>query len=152
MYAELVCAALKIANARTIAYSKPPGPDGKLEEGSEATYTCNPGFKKSGGAKRVCRSGKFSGKPQRCVGAFCVEEVIRDGRAHCEVTSHTRPLRMHACVCVTCPTIQSLIVAQCDPGCNVREATAYSSGCKASACRAGFRVSRDICAGEIRSA
>ena len=87
MYAELVCAALKIANARTIAYSKPPGPDGKLEEGSEATYTCNPGFKKSGGAKRVCRSGKFSGKPQRCVGAFCVEEVIHDRHALYEITT-----------------------------------------------------------------
>ena len=33
--------------------------------------------------------------------------------------------------------------------CNVPQATKYSSGCKASACQAGYRVRKGKCAGAI---
>ena len=81
--AELMCAKLEIANAKTIRYSDPKGPHGEREEGSRATYTCMPGFGKAGNkASRVCKSGKFDGAQQLCVGEFslcvcvcvCVEE------------------------------------------------------------------------------
>ena len=68
-----MCAELVIANAEKITYSDPPGPThGRREEGSIAKYTCLPGFKKAGNsvAARVCKSGKFTGAPQLCVGAF----------------------------------------------------------------------------------
>ena len=67
MYAELMCPELKIANSRKITYSNP-----KREEGSKASYSCNPGFKKGGNKKtRTCKNGKFEGAPQLCVGELC---------------------------------------------------------------------------------
>ena len=71
--AELMCAELEIANAKTIRYSDPKGANGERQEGSRATYTCMPGFAKAGNkGSRVCKSGKFDGAQQLCVGELCV--------------------------------------------------------------------------------
>ena len=68
-----MCAKLEIANAKTIRYSDPKGAHGERQEGSRATYTCMPGFAKAGNkASRVCKSGKFDGAQQLCVGELCV--------------------------------------------------------------------------------
>ena len=75
MCAELMCAKLEIANAKTIRYSDPKGAHGERQEGSRATYTCMPGFAKAGNKdSRVCKSGKFDGAQQLCVGELCVCE------------------------------------------------------------------------------
>ena len=71
--AELMCAELEIANAKTIRYSDPKGAHGERQEGSRATYTCMPGFAKAGNKdSRVCKSGKFDGAQQLCDGEFSV--------------------------------------------------------------------------------
>ena len=68
-----MCAKLEIANAKTISYSDPKGAHGERQEGSRATYACMPGFAKAGNkASRVCKSGKFDGAQQLCVGELCV--------------------------------------------------------------------------------
>ena len=78
--AELMCAKLEIANAKTIRYSDPTGAHGERQGGSRATYTCMPGFAKAGNkGSRVCKSGKFDGAQQLCVGELCV----CGGRAEC---------------------------------------------------------------------
>ena len=67
------CAELSIANANKITYSR--GRNGRRNEGSIATYKCKTGFKKAGNKNgRECKSGKFDGAEQLCVGACCVGE------------------------------------------------------------------------------
>ena len=100
MCAELMCAKLKIANAKTIRYSDPKGAHGERQEGSRATYTCMPGFAKAGNKdSRVCKSGKFDGAQQLCVGefTFC---VWRKSRA-CWV-AHSVLMCVRACVIPLC--------------------------------------------------
>ena len=76
--AELMCAELEIENAEKIWYSNPDGPNGRREEGSVAMYSCLPGFHKpqNSVATRVCKSGKFTGAPQLCVGAFLRRSTV----------------------------------------------------------------------------
>ena len=70
------CVELSIANAETISYSRPKDPIGRREENSIAEYTCMDGFKKAGNkATRVCKSGKFAGKEQLCVGVSYFEKL-----------------------------------------------------------------------------
>ena len=91
-----MCAKLEIANAKTIKYSDPKGAHGERQEGSRATYTCMPGFAKAGNkAARVCKSGKFDGAQQLCVGELC---VWRRSGGEQSVLGHSRCFHaMRAC-------------------------------------------------------
>ena len=89
--AEATCPQLKITNAETITYTDPRDVNFvKRQEGSEALYICKAGFRKAGNTlTRVCKSGKFTGAEQLCVGAYAVrrkvavhELVINPGVVH----------------------------------------------------------------------
>ena len=60
-----------------------------------------------------------------------------------------RPNRAGAYVITQRDILYKYIIHSRVTACNVPQATKYSSGCKASACQAGYRVRNGKCAGAI---
>ena len=143
--AEATCPQLKIANTEAITYTDPRGVRfDKRQEGSEALYTCKTGFRKAGNTlSRVCKSGKFTGAKQLCVGACCVWLKVYMRLFQMLLCKNCRQPRSCSSACETqkllafvCPCIQGatcLKPRSTPPGARLRRAVLATGFLMASA-------------------
>ena len=90
-----------------------------------------------------CDTGwKPSRDKKKCVANVC-------SCANGQALSGVKCLRDGANLCGSCKTGFKLSKSQCVQ-CGTSHATAYSSGCKASACSAGYKVVKGACAGCVK--